>query len=97
MEDVFYLVHVDIAFTVPLLLSKLCLVDTPEGVGIAITLSAKYIFAVNGLLLAIKMAFTLQLLHVSDFECGIDIISTSPQTSDAVRFSALLNRLQINY
>ncbi|MEH2120084.1 hypothetical protein [Nostoc sp.] len=77
MEDVFYLVHVDIAFTVPLLLSKLRVGDAPEGVGIAIALTAKMHFTVNGLLLAIKMAFTLQLLHVSDFECGIDIISNS--------------------
>ncbi|MEH2334541.1 hypothetical protein [Nostoc sp.] len=77
MEDVFYLVHINIAFTVPLLLSKLRVADAPEGVGIAITLTAKYIFAVNGLLLVIKMTFTLQLLHVSDFECGIDIISTT--------------------
>ncbi|MEH2404621.1 hypothetical protein [Nostoc sp.] len=36
------------------------------------------------------MRFTLQLLHVSDFECGIDTTSTSPQTSDAVCFLALL-------
>ncbi|MEH2455062.1 MAG: hypothetical protein V7K20_28285 [Nostoc sp.] len=77
MEDLFYLVHINIAFTVPLLLSKLRVADAPEGVGIAITLTAKMHFTVNSLLLAIKMAFTLQLLHVSDFECSIDIISTS--------------------
>jgi 2',3'-cyclic-nucleotide 2'-phosphodiesterase (5'-nucleotidase family) len=42
------------------------------------------------------MTFTLQLLHASDFEGGIDAAGTSPQTSDAVRFSAVLNRLRTN-
>jgi 2',3'-cyclic-nucleotide 2'-phosphodiesterase (5'-nucleotidase family) len=36
------------------------------------------------------MAFTLQLLHASDFEAGI------PALDDAVRFSAVLNRLRTN-
>ncbi|MEH2360110.1 hypothetical protein [Nostoc sp.] len=43
------------------------------------------------------MSFTLQIFHTSDFESGIDAASTSPETSDAVRFSALLNRLRTNY
>ncbi|BAY76077.1 hypothetical protein NIES25_25260 [Nostoc linckia NIES-25] len=30
------------------------------------------------------MALTLQILHTSDFEGGIDAAGTSPQTSDAV-------------
>ena len=42
------------------------------------------------------MALTLQILHASDFEGGIDAAGTSPQTSDAVRFSAVLNRLRTN-
>lgn len=42
------------------------------------------------------MTFTLQILHASDFEGGIDAAGTSPQTSDAVRFSAVLNRLRTN-
>lgn len=42
------------------------------------------------------MTFTLQLFHASDFEGSIDAAGTSPQTSDAVRFSAVLNRLRTN-
>ncbi|MBD2346322.1 5'-nucleotidase C-terminal domain-containing protein [Anabaena subtropica] len=42
------------------------------------------------------MTFTLQILHASDFEGGINAAGTSPQTSDAVRFSAVLNRLRTN-
>ncbi|PHJ58703.1 hypothetical protein VF14_30155 [Nostoc linckia z18] len=48
--------------------------------GIAIALTANYIFAVNVVLLAIKMALTLQILHASDFESGIDAAGTSPET-----------------
>ncbi|WP_334739532.1 hypothetical protein [Nostoc sp.] len=43
------------------------------------------------------MRFTLQIFHTSDFESGIDAASISPETSDAVRFSAVLNRLRTNY
>ncbi|MDZ8107988.1 MAG: hypothetical protein RM338_20525 [Nostoc sp. DedQUE12a] len=39
------------------------------------------------------MELTLQILHASDFEGGIDAADTSPQTSDAVHFSAVLNSL----
>lgn len=42
------------------------------------------------------MTFTLQILHASDFEGGIDAAGTTPQTSDAVRFSAVINRLRTN-
>lgn len=42
------------------------------------------------------MAFTLQLLHASDFEGGVPAAGTSPQTSDAVRFSAAINQLRTN-
>lgn len=42
------------------------------------------------------MSFTLQLLHASDFEGGVPAAGTSPQESDAVRFSAVLNRLRTN-
>lgn len=42
------------------------------------------------------MTFTLQILHASDFEGGIDAAGTTPQTSDAVTFSAILNRLRTN-
>jgi hypothetical protein len=59
---------------------------------IVIALIGECFFAVNGFLLAIKMAFTLQLLHALDFECGIDAASTSPEVS----FSAVLNHLRIN-
>lgn len=38
--------------------------------------------------------FTLQLLHASDFEGGVPAAGTSPLASDAVRFSAVLNRLR---
>ncbi|MEH2422651.1 MAG: hypothetical protein V7K48_17570 [Nostoc sp.] len=62
MEDIFYHVHIDIAFTVLLRGSKLRVADAAESIGIAIALTAKCIFAVNSLLLAIKMAFTLQRL-----------------------------------
>jgi len=37
---------------------------------------------------------TLQLLHFGDPEAGIPAAGTSPQTSDAVRFSAVLNYLR---
>jgi len=63
-------------------------------VDIAIALTyEKYFFAVNVVLLAIKMELTLQILHASDFESGIDAAGTSPQTSDAVHFPAVLNSL----
>ncbi|MCG6133883.1 MAG: 5'-nucleotidase C-terminal domain-containing protein [Nostoc sp. LLA-1] len=42
------------------------------------------------------MTFTLQILHASDFEAGIDAAGTTPQTADAVGFSAVLNRLRTN-
>jgi 2',3'-cyclic-nucleotide 2'-phosphodiesterase (5'-nucleotidase family) len=42
------------------------------------------------------MALTLQLLHASDFEGGVPAAGTSPQTSDAVNFSAVANRLRTN-
>lgn len=42
------------------------------------------------------MAFQLQILHASDFEGGVPAAGTSAQTSDAVRFSAVLNRLRTN-
>jgi 2',3'-cyclic-nucleotide 2'-phosphodiesterase (5'-nucleotidase family) len=42
------------------------------------------------------MALTLQLLHASDFEGGVPAAGTSPQTSDAVNFSAVINRLRTN-
>ncbi|WP_414527014.1 5'-nucleotidase C-terminal domain-containing protein [Nodularia chucula] len=42
------------------------------------------------------MTFTLQILHASDFEGGIDAAGTTPQTSDAVKFSAVINRLRTN-
>ncbi|NJK33565.1 MAG: DUF4114 domain-containing protein [Oscillatoriales cyanobacterium SM2_2_1] len=42
-----------------------------------------------------KMApLTLQILHFGDPEAGIPAAGTSPQTSDAVRFSAVLNYLR---
>ncbi|MEH2235110.1 hypothetical protein [Nostoc sp.] len=53
LEDVFYLVQVDIVFSV-------CVTEAPEGVSLVIVQTARCIFAVNSLLLAIKMAFTLQ-------------------------------------
>jgi 2',3'-cyclic-nucleotide 2'-phosphodiesterase (5'-nucleotidase family) len=40
------------------------------------------------------MPLTLQLLHASDFEGGVPAAGTSPQTSDAVNFSAVINRLR---
>jgi 5'-nucleotidase / UDP-sugar diphosphatase len=42
------------------------------------------------------MPLTLQLLHASDFEGGVPAAGTSPQTSDAVNFSAVINRLRTN-
>jgi 2',3'-cyclic-nucleotide 2'-phosphodiesterase (5'-nucleotidase family) len=42
------------------------------------------------------MTLTLQLLHASDFEGGVPAAGTSPQTSDAVNFSAVVNRLRTN-
>jgi 2',3'-cyclic-nucleotide 2'-phosphodiesterase (5'-nucleotidase family) len=40
------------------------------------------------------MPLTLQLLHASDFEGGVPAAGTSPQTSDAVNFSAVINHLR---
>lgn len=37
-----------------------------------------------------------QILYASDFEAGVPAAGTSPQTSDAVRFSAVWNRLRTN-
>ncbi len=37
-----------------------------------------------------------QILYASDFEGGVPAAGTSPQTSDAVRFSAVWNRLRTN-
>ncbi|MCS6812743.1 MAG: 5'-nucleotidase C-terminal domain-containing protein [Cyanobacteria bacterium] len=42
------------------------------------------------------MTTRVQILYASDFEAGVPAAGTSPQTSDAVRFSAVWNRLRTN-
>ncbi|MFH7030605.1 MAG: bifunctional metallophosphatase/5'-nucleotidase [Heteroscytonema crispum UTEX LB 1556] len=60
------------------------------------SVTANISFAIIGFVLVLQMTFSLQILHASDFEASIDAAGTSPQTSEAVRFSAVLNRLRTN-